>query len=906
MVLSAFRLAKNTFAWLSAQALARLLALVLAALIARYEGSAGLGRYMLVLSLVDMAGGAADFGLATFLTRAAAQASGPAVQRQLLGHILVLKGALAAACYLGLLLVGLLLPFPVAVKQLLLPGGVLLPLGAVAGAMGALVNARERMEVTGGLQVAVRLATIAVSIPLLLKGFGVAGVLAGSVAVNGLSIPIYLALLQRWQLLPLFQWDIKAWRQYLLEAYPFGLTTGLTALYARLDLVLISLWQGEIAAGWYSAAYKLWEALALAPSSLLFALFPKMSRLATTQAGMVRLAALFRFGGRLLLLGALLVSAGGTVWAEDLISLVYGQTGDLIPTIITFRLLLWAFPAAVITTLCGRVLYAVRQQRQVLRIMLVVGLFNGLLNLAVIPRWSFVGAALVALASEILLAGLTYVRARRALLPARPVPETLITGGYISAQVTVADLDGDGQPEIIAGSDRLYAWRRTGQLLPGFPVRGRNFFASRPAVSDFDGDGCPEIVVGCDDDALYVFDAAGRLLPGWPRSTGGDVYSSPVLADLDMDGRLEVVVGSDDGSVYAWRADGSHLAGWPRPTGGFVSASPILADLDGDGRPEILIGSWDRQLYAWRADGSRLTGWPQPTGHFVWSAAAVGDMDGDGAPEVAAASDRVYIWRADGSPMAGWPRAIGSYSVASPVLADLDGDGGLELILGSERLYAWRAGGDLMPGFPVALATYFWSSPAVGDVDGDGRPEIVIGGWDGRLYVVGATGDIRATFATRSPFFATPTLADLDGDGQPEILIGGWDSRVHIFKPCRAPRPAKFPSGLPETFSPLPAGHFSHVREFTAPFVVFPGFSSSRAVLRYRAHFETDWHPVPLVVHQGCLTGLIQPFLAGTRVRYYAEIRAAGGTRCRVPAAGTFSYTVQADWPARIRRCCSV
>jgi hypothetical protein len=35
----------------------------------------------------------------------------------------------------------------------------------------------------------------------------------------------------------------------------------------------------------------------------------------------------------------------------------------------------------------------------------------------------------------------------------------LPTGGYVSAQVTIADLDGDGQLEIIAGSDALYVWR---------------------------------------------------------------------------------------------------------------------------------------------------------------------------------------------------------------------------------------------------------------------------------------------------------------------------------------------------------------------------------------------------------------------------------------------------------------
>ena len=98
-----------------------------------------------------------------------------------------------------------------------------------------------------------------------------------------------------------------------------------------------------------------------------------------------------------------------------------------------------------------------------------------------------------------------------------PFQSQIPTGGYISAQATVADVDGDGQLEIIAGSDALYAWRLDGRALPGFPVRGGNFFASRPAVVDLDGDGQNEILIGCDDNHLYGFDSAGRLLSGWRK-----------------------------------------------------------------------------------------------------------------------------------------------------------------------------------------------------------------------------------------------------------------------------------------------------------------------------------------------------------------------------------------------------
>ncbi|RME42472.1 MAG: glycosyltransferase [Caldilineae bacterium] len=487
---------------------------------------------------------------------------------------------------------------------------------------------------------------------------------------------------------------------------------------------------------------------------------------------------------------------------------------------------------------------------------------------------------------------------RRRATPGDPL--IFATGGYVSAPVTLADVDGDGRAEIVAASDALYVWRLDGRLLPGFPARGGNFFASRPAVGDVNGDGQAEILVGCDDDALYAFDAAGQLLPGWPRPTGGDVYSSPALADVDGDGRPEVVVGSDDGGVYVWRGDGTLLPGWPRRTGGFVSASPVVADVDGDGRPEVVAGSWDGRVYVWRGDGSLLPGWPQATGHFVWGAAAVADVDGDGRPEVVVASERVYIWRGDGTPLPGWPAAMGSYGVGTPAVADVNGDGRAEVIAAADALYVWQPDGRLLPGFPARLGTYLWASPAVGDVDGDGRPEVVVGGWDGRLYALGAGGEVRAVRRTGGPLFASPALFHLPGAETTGVFIGSWDGRVYHFRFGGDRGKGRAERALPAIPRVREAGRFGHVPEFAAPFIAFAAPPARRAILRYRAHFETDWHPVPLVVHGGRLTGLIQPFLAGTRVAYYAEVWPESGRPLRLPAEGVFEYTVRPDWRARL------
>jgi O-antigen/teichoic acid export membrane protein len=145
------------------------------------------------------------------------------------------------------------------------------------------------------------------------------------------------------------------------------------------------------------------------------AMFPEMSRLSASGEGMERLRALFRTGGRAMLAGGFLLAIGGALGAGLLVPIVYGTGEDRAPTVLAFRLLVWAIPAMFLVLLSGHALYAVGQQRRVTVAMLVVGVANLAANLIAIPRWGHLGAAGVALASEWLLWAILYGQARRAL-----------------------------------------------------------------------------------------------------------------------------------------------------------------------------------------------------------------------------------------------------------------------------------------------------------------------------------------------------------------------------------------------------------------------------------------------------------------------------------------------------------
>lgn len=327
-------------------------------------------------------------------------------------------------------------------------------------------------------------------------------------------------------------------------------------------------------------------------------------------------------------------------------------------------------------------------------------------------------------------------------------------GGGIRAAAAVADLDGDGHPDVIAGGadGKLYAWHANGTALTGWPIRvGVEADASyrilaTPAVGDLDGDGHPEVVVPLADGRLYAVNADGTPRPGWPVSIGElhDAYdsqilnSSPRIADLDGNGSPEVVVGSTNGKVYAFGADGSQR--WTFTTGDMVLATPIVADFN-PGRPgrEVAIGSGDGYVYLLGADGVRL--WRRSTGWTVRSSPIAADVDGDGSLDVLIGSDddKLWIWHADGTRLAGWPQATGADIFGAPAVGDIDGDGTPEVLAGSDdaHVYAWHSDGRGVAGWPRVTTLAVKGAPALANLDADSALEVVAADMSGTLYLWG-------------------------------------------------------------------------------------------------------------------------------------------------------------------------
>ncbi len=383
----------------------------------------------------------------------------------------------------------------------------------------------------------------------------------------------------------------------------------------------------------------------------------------------------------------------------------------------------------------------------------------------------------------------------RAYLPSMPGwPKTMSTHpNYAPVGATMADLDGDGVMEILAGSTNgeFKVWDINGDTI--WTKTGLGMIQSKPAIADIDLDGDKEIVVTNRTTTIYIWESNGADYPGWPQYVSEvSGLKSPVLFDLDGDDTLEIIVGERDwpnGRIDVFAHDGSLL--WFDTLDYMCVATPSVGDIDNDGIYEIVAASY-YSLYAWDAAGNLEPNWPltiAPVGGMSYSQPTLVDLDGDGDLEIAityydwnTSDDYLGIWEHDATPFPGWPQTLwGGQSYGTPVPADVDFDATIELSDASSHqmngpLHLFSSGGVEETGWPFYFTGFLEGTPIAFDFDDDGYSELLVANnsTPGHLYVLnydgsqvpGAPYDVQAAFMVNGA-----TAGDADGDGDIEICM---------------------------------------------------------------------------------------------------------------------------------------
>jgi hypothetical protein len=172
-------------------------------------------------------------------------------------------------------------------------------------------------------------------------------------------------------------------------------------------------------------------------------------------------------------------------------------------------------------------------------------------------------------------------------------------GPYVN-DVVATELDGDGKIELVGGLRYPAGGVQVRRGLDGASVWQTPLDSSvnRVTVADLDGDKTPEVLAVTVGGGVHCLNADGTVR--WSYQVSGSA-NRVVVADVMGDAAPEVVVAHGDwftpGGVDVLGADGKRLARLPDAAG--VPALAV-ADFDGDGRNEVVAGNWAGWAYLWR------------------------------------------------------------------------------------------------------------------------------------------------------------------------------------------------------------------------------------------------------------------------------------------------------------------
>lgn len=180
--------------------------------------------------------------------------------------------------------------------------------------------------------------------------------------------------------------DFKLWKYLLKEALPIAFSSVIIIIYFRIDVVMLSMIQGDAPVGIYSAAYKLSEPLSLITSALMISLFPIMS--ASFKSSKETLIKTYRLAFTYFLIIMLPIAIGTTLIADKLILLIYGNS--------------FANSATALQILINLLIAMDEQKLNTLSIALCA-IVNVTLNFILIPVLSYNGASIATVVTNAVL-----------------------------------------------------------------------------------------------------------------------------------------------------------------------------------------------------------------------------------------------------------------------------------------------------------------------------------------------------------------------------------------------------------------------------------------------------------------------------------------------------------------------
>ncbi len=357
---------------------------------------------------------------------------------------------------------------------------------------------------------------------------------------------------------------------------------------------------------------------------------------------------------------------------------------------------------------------------------------------------------------------------------------------------------------------------------PAVTYNSGGIYPGSLVVADVNGDGKPDMIVanfgGTSSVGVLLGNGDGTFQPATVITNIGSIAEANALAvaDVSGDGKLDLIVatccesnGDAEAAVLLGNGDGTFRAPlfYDASSASEATEAMAVADLNGDGKPDIVEVNWSPptvRVLLGNGDGTF-----QPA--MTFSAPAdpacltISDVNKDGIPDLLICSQNsvaVLLGNGNGTfqPFTNTNFHTGNCTPAVAI-ADVNGDGLPDMVdanagpdscgpVGFAGILLGNGDGTFQPEVNYVAVNYTHDGVglvAVSDVNGDGKPDAVVASGMG-LYipVQGSVGVLLgngdgtfqapASFGAGGVFSYSVVVADVNGDGRPDILVANFAS----------------------------------------------------------------------------------------------------------------------------------
>ena len=396
------RIAKNTAVLYAAHIISGLLSLSLFIGIARVLGDVTLGKYSFALAFTSIFAIFIVLGFDTLVTRDVSRDR--SLAPKYIGNLTVIKAILSVVTYGLIALIINLMDCPRDTTTAVLIFGICIIFTTFASTFTATFRAFERMEFETLTVVSSLLASVSLGFAALFLGYGLVGIACSLLIGSILGLVISFSICSRKFAKVKFEIDLDFWKKAAKAAVPLGFLSVAAMIFVRIDTVMLSAMKGDAVVGWYNAAYDLVLALKPVCAMFLYALFPVMANLFLTSISSLRFV--YEKALHYLFILGLPLAVGAMLLSKHVILLLYGE--QFSHSIVALQILAWDILLFFLYGVFGNLLMAMNRQNQMAVAAGTCALMNVILNLVLIPRFSYVGAGIATLATETVLVGLYF------------------------------------------------------------------------------------------------------------------------------------------------------------------------------------------------------------------------------------------------------------------------------------------------------------------------------------------------------------------------------------------------------------------------------------------------------------------------------------------------------------------